>query len=219
MSGTLSSAAALGFLGSLHCIFMCGPLLAAGAGAHARSPARARLAWFGGRLASYTLAGALFGALGEKAARYVAASAFSRVLLLAVAALALARGVSLLLTRPRSDLVRLGPPSLGERTLRFAAQLVPRRALPLGLLTGVLPCGLLAAAWALAASTSHPLRGALTLALFSLAGVPALAASQLFASRLASLGRRFSPAWQGTLWCALALLLALRPLLEHRGCH
>jgi len=208
----VGAALALGLLGSFHCALMCGPLLAAGCAREGRR-GRALLGYLGGRLASYAFAGAIFGALGARAAHRFSASSIQTVALLAFAALALLKGFKLLFAdraRPPLVAIRRSAPSPG---LRLLASLVPRRALPLGLLTGALPCGLLAGAWILAASTGDPLGGAMLMLAFSIATAPGLLASLLLA--LPALRRRWSPSWQGALWCALALFVGLRPLLDH----
>jgi uncharacterized protein len=190
-----------GLLGSFHCTLMCGPLVVAGC-----TSRRTTFGYFAGRAIVYAFSGALFGSLGEHAQHRLPIGAVQTGLLLAVAALALAKGIRLLW--PRGDLVQLRkPPSALARLL---GRILPRRGLALGLATGVLPCGFLAGAWALAASTGDAFSGALTMLVFSLATLPALAASLLVARRW-----RPTPAIAGMLWCALALWVGLRPLLVH----
>jgi sulfite exporter TauE/SafE len=192
-----------GLLGSFHCALMCGPLTLAGC-AHRHGT----LGYFAGRAFVYTFAGALLGSLGEHAQHRLPIGAVQDGVLLMVAVPALIKGVRLML--PRSDRVRLRkPPSQFGQML---ARLVPRRGLALGLATGALPCGFLAGAWALAASTGNPVSGALVMLVFSLATLPALAANLLVTERVRW---RPTPAVAGALWCALALWIALRPLLTH----
>ena len=71
--GVLLSAWLVGALGGVHCVAMCGGLLGAlgardGASARrlqpARTLARTQLAYHGGRIAMYTLLGAVFGGAG-----------------------------------------------------------------------------------------------------------------------------------------------------------
>lgn len=244
----IGAAAALGFFGSMHCAFMCGPLAAAACGDPARGDrdgggAQRTLLYLGGRLTVYALFGAAFGALGEHLACHFPLDVAQRAALVLVAGLALARGVRLLMPARRTDLVALRRPSALTRVARFTqvarfksavtqtarftsavtqaarfiASVVPRRALPLGLATGVLPCGMLMSAWALAASTGRPSLGALSMAVFSLASAPALIGSILAARRVARTSWMASPHIQGLAWCALALWIGLRPLLHHAG--
>ena len=214
-----ASAAVFGLLGSFHCAFMCGPL--ACAGCHAGSGRRWSSAalYFGGRLTSYVFAGALFGALGSHLGCWIHIDRLQQLLLAAVACFAVARGVQLWSDpSPERGLTQLERPSLVRRAARFVASLVPKRALSLGLVTGGLPCGLLAGAWALAAATGGPGKGALVMLAFSLATTPALVAT-LFAGRLAGRARWIATTrWQGIAWCALALWIVGRSLLSH-GLH
>ncbi len=223
LSSTLAAAALVGLLGSLHCTFMCGPLLVAGCSTESGLRARRAPAYFAARVVSYAFVGALFGQLGAHAAHRLSGPTVQRVLLGLVAAAMLWKGIRLIrAARPRPELVLLGrAPSPSEKPsplwARLAA-LVPRRAAPLGLVTGLLPCGLLASGWALAASTGRPLDGALVMAAFSLATAPGLVAALVVGLRLGGLRRRWSPAWQGALWCALALWIGVRPLFVHAHC-
>jgi sulfite exporter TauE/SafE len=192
------AALALGFFGSLHCVAMCGPLCVAAA---------RPLPYLAGRWASYALAGALFGSIGARAARL---GPLQQVLAVAVAGLLFAKGLSLWL--PRRDLVRLR-----TRPPGWLAALRPRRPLALGAITGALPCGLLAGAWALAASTSRVLDGALVMSAFAAATAPALVSGGLVLRRI---GGRWAPAWHGALYCALAIWIGLRPfLVGGHACH
>ncbi len=224
MTSTLLAIVALGAVGSLHCAVMCGPLLVAGANTAGTSSIRASFAYFLGRFSTHVFFGALFGSLGARAAHAVSASWAERALLVAVAAFALFKGFALILSRTSRREVELWVPlrRLTRRGLGIGARissLLPRRALPLGLVTGLLPCGLLAAAWALAASTGSPVKGALAMAAFSLVTAPGLIASLLVSKPLSRSIQ--SPMLRGALWCGLALLLGVRLVMipVAGGCH
>ena len=218
----VASACGLGLLGGLHCAFMCGPIAVAACSGEGGPRARRAPAYFAGRLTAYAFAGALFGALGEHAAHQLSLPSLQLGLLALVAGAMVWRGVRLFVAARRPDdlvALRTRPPS---RIGAQLASLLPRRALPLGLATGLLPCGLLASAWAIAAATARPADGALVMAAFSVATAPGLAAGLLAAAPLAKLRGRWSPAWQGALWCAFGIWIALRPLVAerlHHGCH
>lgn len=168
----------LGLLGGFgHCVGMCSPFVlfvsrryvAPGAG---RSAAFVAQGWYTtGRVAAYSVLGAVAGALGgivqlagallgvQRAASIVAGS------ILAIWAL-----VAL------SDLV----PGLdvgGAFFKRIAGALkgrVPGHPLAVGLLLGLLPCGLLYSALIAAAARGGPVEGAAALALFGIGTAPAL---------------------------------------------
>jgi sulfite exporter TauE/SafE len=136
-----------------------------------------------------------------------------------VATFAVGRGLALLV-RSRRDVARISvrPPRPGLPS--WIGRLLPRRGLGLGLVTGLLPCGMLAAAWALAAASGHALRGALVMAVFCAASAPALLLPLLAARPFLALRR--SEALAGVLWCALGVWLGVRPLLDavaHHGGH
>jgi sulfite exporter TauE/SafE len=219
LAPTVAGAMALGFLGSLHCTVMCGPLALAGCHSKAGLSRRSVALYFGGRLLSYAFAGAAFGAAGAHLACWIHLEIMERVLLVVVATAALVRGVRLLGAMRPTGLVRIGRPAAWRRAGSLAASLVPRRPLSLGLVTGALPCALLAGGWALAAATGDAASGALVMCAFSAATAPALAAS-LVLERATGWGRWFySPRWQGMLWCALALWIAARSILVHGAHH
>ncbi|MBX3247243.1 MAG: sulfite exporter TauE/SafE family protein [Myxococcales bacterium] len=194
-----------------HCAAMCGPV-AAFAGRDGRTTGL----YLSGRFASYATTGALAGGFGGLAVGWLEAP-------LAQALLSWVLGLGLALTawrlwRPtRGGLVQLrtkpSAPAGGRASLR---------ATGLGLLTGVLPCGALAAALLLAAGSGDAASGALTMLAFALASAPAL----FGAGTLAAWLRRSGLTTRRVLAVALALgavVLMLRPIDALRGeptqCH
>jgi sulfite exporter TauE/SafE len=199
----LITAFVFGFLGSFHCALMCGPLALAGG-----SSRRATFGYFAGRGLVYALIGAIFGNLGGHAQHRLPIGTLQSGLLLAVAVLAFLKGLRMLVRRERLVRLRRQP----RRGAAWLADLLPRRGMALGLVTGLLPCGFLAGAWALAASTGDALAGALVMLVFSLATLPSLAATLLVAARVRW---RPTPMVAGVLWCTLGLWIGLRPLFSH----
>lgn len=220
MISILAGAAAFGFLGSLHCALMCGPLAVAGCGAGREFRWSSSALYFGGRLTSYAFAGAAFGALGAHLGCVIHLEEVQRALLVIVASLALFRGIRLSVGKARSlPLVQLRRPSIARDVARWIASRVPKRGLMLGIVTGTLPCGLLAGAWGLAAASGHPVRGTLVMVVFFAATSPALLAT-VWAGGFARIARlASSPRWQGALWCALAFWMVARSLLPHGAHH
>jgi len=220
LTSILAGAAAFGFLGSLHCAFMCGPLAVAGCGAGRDFRWASTATYFGGRLASYAFAGAAFGALGAHLGCAIHLEVVQRALLAVVASLSLFRGIKLAFGRARTpSLMQIRRPSIARQVARWIASHVPKRGLSLGVVTGALPCGLLAGAWSLAAASGHPVRGALVMVVFFVATSPALATS-VWAGGFARFTRLTSSnRWQGALWCALALWMVARSVLPHGAHH
>jgi hypothetical protein len=187
-------------VGSLHCAGMCGPLVAFAVGDTGSRTWSARaalhVAYHGGRLVTYALAGAICGSIGAAmdlgAARigmYRAAELLAGVLMLAagIAAVLRASGVRLPLL-PLPGLLR-GLIVAGQRAA-FALRPLPR-ALTMGLLTALLPCGWLYLFALAAASAGNPLRGTLVMAAFWLGTLPILVSLGIGVQTLTgTLGRR-----------------------------
>lgn len=207
---------ALGFLGSLHCVGMCGgfALLASHASSgEAARPAPSRIL---GRQAAYALGKALSYALlalllatgvavlegGPSAGAAEGPGAPLRSALAVLAGLALvASGVTTLwrLRAPSARLQRwLGAATRPlRRLLGHAEGLTPgARAFCVGALNGLLPCGLSWAAFLFAARLAPPLAAAGAF-LFGLATAPALAAVALSLGLASGRWRRRVPSFLG----------------------
>lgn len=179
----------LGLVGSTHCLGMCGGfVLALGR----RAPVYQL-----GRLLGYSLVGAAVASAGWAARLSLGNRMF--LVVAALAMLALAAGFS------------PGRPGMYGWLLRLP---ILKRPFYLGLLTAVLPCGLLGAAWMLAATTGHPLLGAAWMAAFWLGTLPAL----LLAQSLRPLAVRYPKAgfWLIT---AMAIMMLWRALQGDPRCH
>lgn len=190
-------------LGSLHCAGMCGPFcgIAVSGGRSRSEAATLHLAYHGGRLVTYTLVGFAAGAAGA------ILDLASTLAGLQPIALALAGGMMVLfglaeLARQRQwtgALARFGhwrlPPAWGsfvQRGQRFAArQSALPRALTIGLLTTLLPCGWLYAFVVTAAGSGGPWQGAAVMATFWVGTLPVMLSLGIGVRQLAgSLGQR-----------------------------
>lgn len=211
-----TSALVAGLLGSLHCAGMCGPLVVAGC-SKGRGTDGAT-GYFAGRLVAYATIGAIVGHLGKHAFCILPMNAAHAIAVGLTALPAAARGVSLLVRRPAPELIplRKKPKS---RLLSVLAQVLPRRGLGLGLATGVLPCGLLFTAFAMAAATANPLLGAASMAAFAIGSAPGLFVPLLGRGLAERLKLRLPVRIEGLLWCALAVWLGVRLALGETGCH
>ena len=182
---SLLAAASMGLFGSGHCVAMCGGIscaLSAGLPEKVRrSPSRMLpfvIAYNAGRLISYGVAGAIFGAIGAGAGVLLPPSwAHSFAILISVA-FVIALGLYLgnwwrglaVFERLGAKLWRHLQP-LGRRFFPVTRR---RRAFAIGLLWGWLPCGLVYAALALALVSGGAGEGALTMLAFGLGTLPAL---------------------------------------------
>ena len=208
MTLPLATAFALGLVGSLHCAGMCGPLALALPVA-GKGPGRfvlGRLAYNLGRVATYAGLGIVFGLAGQG-------------LLLAGLQrwVSITLGVLLIVGLFASRRVALARPVVqwvGQLKLRMAGLLQQRSFLALGvlgLLNGLLPCGLVYVACAGAATTGSWLTGAEYMAAFGLGTVP-----MMFALSLS--GRLLTPSLRLKLRYALPVsVFALGLLLVLRG--
>ena len=188
------SAFIVGLLGGVHCIGMCGGIVAALSLGH-RQPGGARtataqlpllLGYNLGRIASYTALGGLFGGLG---AVLVIGSGLRPVqtLLLIIAALFMIalglylggwwRGLARLEQAGGVVWRRIEPLARGLLPVR-----TPLRAMALGAVWGWLPCGLVYSVLIWSISTGDPLRGALLMLSFGLGTLPNLLAMGVFSS-------------------------------------
>lgn len=220
----LAALAGAGFLASAHCAGMCGPYVAlclASPAFGGRPRVGAFTLFTAARLAVYAVLGALAGSLGGVLSD--GARRGSAVLALVMGAVVLVMGLSLagLVRDPASLVARAGIGSLLSSALRGArrgteALPVPLRglALPglLGALQGLLPCGLVYAFVARAASTAGALPGALTMAAFGLGTVPALVGFAFFARRIPAGARDLLAKLAGLLVAGGGGLLLLRGL-------
>lgn len=166
----------LGLFGSLHCAGMCGPLalaLPGGNGGFAGFAA-GRVVYNCGRMATYSILGLLFGVLGRG---FVIAGVQRWV--------SIALGISLLLGLALSRRLALAAPvvALVSRLKMAMAAVLRRRSLQslglMGLLNGLLPCGLVYVACAGAATTGKGVSGAAYMAVFGLGTVPMMLALSL----------------------------------------
>jgi uncharacterized protein len=166
----------LGLVGSLHCAGMCGPLALAlpAAGNSIPTYVLGRVAYNAGRIITYCVLGLVFGLVGctflmAGLQRWVSI-ALGVALLLGLFAsrrLALARPVTAAVNQLKSRMWIL----LQRRSVSGLAAL--------GLLNGLLPCGLVYVACAGAAATGGTLAGACYMTAFGVGTVPMMLAISL----------------------------------------
>lgn len=204
----------IGLLGSIHCVGMCGGFVFAIAqnSTHRIHFLQKQLAYYFGKTITYTLLGGLVGALG-----YALSTLFTRfqiVLSVSLGFVLVFIGLGMLgilkkyqfppLLRPWKKISSMMGRLLGKgsRSAPFA----------LGLVNGLLPCGLVYAALVLAAASGTFSQGMLIMAVFGLSTIPAL-----FATAIA--GVFMKPAWRqqihivsGVILIGLGLLTVYRAL-------
>lgn len=174
----------VGLLGGVHCVGMCGGIVSAlslqsaGSTASAGSAWSVLLAYNVGRIASYGVAGAVVGAIGGFGRLFDNWLPVQLVLYVAANLMMVALGLYLTgLTRALAFVERLGQ-WLWRRVQPATRRFVPVRgvaqALPLGMLWGWLPCGLVYGAMSMALLSGSAWRGAATMLAFGLGTLPNL---------------------------------------------
>lgn len=184
-------------LGSMHCVGMCGAFVAFACNpTDAAGPRLAPIVAYNlGRLATYTLLGLVAGLIGHAVDLGASAFGLQQAAAIVAASMLVAFGLGAFLRTRGVRLPRAPIPGF-LRSIVIAGQkaamaMTPtRRALTVGLLTTLLPCGWLYAFAIAAAGTGSPWLGALTMAVFWAGTLPALialgASVQRFAGPLAS---------------------------------
>jgi len=186
----------IGLATSVHCIAMCGGInlsqcLTAGDGATKKSGGgRVSLLWpslqyNSGRVISYTLLGAVAGAVGSAVTFSINMQGFLKLI---AGVFMVIMGVGMLDIFPR---LRGFVPKMPKFVSRWIGAGAPSNRGPLivGLLNGFLPCGPLQAMQLFALSTGSPLKGGMAMGLFSLGTVPLMFGLGTFGSLA---GRRAS---------------------------
>lgn len=221
----LLAALAMGFLGSPHCLGMCGGIVAAfGISMRDLSPSKRRaliITYHIGRLISYMMLGVIASLIGSQViAPFLTDNALPRILLggaLIFAAL-LMLGVPVL---NRLEKLGLG---LWNRLSPIRQKVLPINSLPkamgAGMLWGLLPCGLVYGALVMAVSTAatqvDALSGAVFMLFFGLGTLPMLIATDSMIAFLQKMVAKFNlRQFSGVLMLISGLSVALSPAIMH----
>jgi uncharacterized protein len=194
-------------MGSLHCAGMCGGFVAFYAGAGHGRAGLSHAAYNLGRLAAYAVLGAMAGALGLALDLAAAPVGIQRVAAMLAGLLITLWGTRTLLEVAGVRMASLRPPAVLSGAVARGVAVVARqpamtRALVVGLLTGLLPCGWLYAFVVTAAGTGDPLRGAGLMAVFWAGTLPVMAGLGVAVQAMAGRIRRWVPAA-----CAVAMIV------------
>lgn len=183
----LLAAFIMGFVGSLHCAAMCGPLVLSMpvVGTTKSQIAASRLVYNIGRLASYSILGLMFGFIGKS----LLLAGFQRGLSITAGIVML---VFLVLGRKGPNIAAWRAASCIKSMFRTFVQ---RRTYPavfaLGATNGLLPCGLVYLAGTASAASGGITSAALHMLVFGLGTVPMMLGIGLFGPSLMKLLQRF----------------------------
>jgi sulfite exporter TauE/SafE len=208
----ITTAFLTGFLSSLHCVGMCGPLTAALPVGHLSARARWRAAglYHTGRIGTYATLGVLAGSLGFGLTQLGWQRPFS-----------VAGGLALLIVVFWHNALpaRLRWPWLNTQIIRRFQQLLRQPGgaglAGLGMLNGLLPCGSTYLALTGTLATQTPFAGATYMLLFGLGTLPALLSTSLLTGWLTVSGRRRLNRLRSVAAVIVAALLLLRGFTDY----
>ncbi len=198
----LWTALLLGLFGGLHCVGMCGPIaLALPRQNNVTTEIFAKVLYNSGRIVTYMLMGALIGLLGS-GFNFVGfqqgLSIFSGVLLILLVLLKGFKNLEFTFFRPMIHLANKLKFAFGK----FIKKKTPWATLMIGLLNGLLPCGLVYIALAASLATGNFIESALYMGIFGLGTFP-----MMFA--IAFSGRIFSPRVRQKLYKVIPVFVIL----------
>lgn len=177
----------LGLLGSLgHCVGMCSAIVIL----FDRQPifrtapyGQNKLAWIlahAGRITTYSLLGLVFGIFGQTLWSFGNLQAILSILFAIIAFYMASAFIGL---TPSPELLFSGWTSRWGRAIRHFKTASLWTSYLLGLLWGLLPCGLVLTALLTAAASKSAINGALTMLIFGLATIPSLYAVKWLATK------------------------------------
>jgi hypothetical protein len=189
----LSAAFLIGLFGSGHCVAMCGGIVGAlSLPSHApgaRENLFHPLAYHGGRLTSYAIAGALVGLLGSASIPWLDPALAARVANWVSAVFLVLLGFYLAGATTVLGFLERATGKLWRRIEPFGRRFLPIRhtghAWAAGLVWGWLPCGMVYAVLSLSLGAGGALPGAARMLAFGLGTVPALLLAAQASRRLA----------------------------------
>lgn len=208
-----TTALLLGFAGSLHCVGMCGPLLLALPldAAGKLQVVRQMLVYHSGRILTYAALGVLFGLVGQG----LAIAGFQKILSISAGIFML--GMAFMAWRFERLVTAL--PGFGafsqwvKTSIGKMLRSNPNSStFSMGLLNGLLPCGMVYAALAGAIATTGGAEGGLFMGVFGLGTLPLLLVVSVFRGSFSSSMRQKIRVAQPILIGIVGLLLLQRGL-------
>ncbi len=208
-----------GFAGSFHCVGMCGGFACALGHDPRGRPATVlrHLLYNSGRVTTYLFMGGLAGAAGQMAMDSMTSPlggsllTGQRLLTLAAGVLMVVMALQLFGLLQRAHAIGFAGSTLVLSLRSLLRAPGPTAPLAFGVINGFLPCPLVYAFVAQAASTADPLPAVLTMAAFGLGTFPAML-------MMGGVGRMLQPIWrQRGVWIAGGFILLIGLITIARG--
>ena len=222
----LPAAFIAGFLGSTHCLGMCGAIVVLFEEQPMGKTGRSlrRILYNGGRLGFYMLLGAIAAGGGSLLAKSAGADAGLMLLRVIAALLVMALGLNLLIDWRILQFIERGGAKLWRHLSPLARHVLPvstpARALGAGFIWGALPCGLVYSAVAMAATSANVAAGMLLMLVFWLGTMPALWLAGSSAARLSAWrNRRPVRRAAGALMIVIGVFALAAPVQRLVGSH
>ena len=196
----------VGALASVHCVGMCGMLVLAYSSRNASI--LFDVAYNAGRITAYALLGAIAGGIGAHLGELFSVAAWISI---ACGMVMIAGGLAMLNAIPvpaRIALARI--PAVSRIQGSLMRSRTTAGTLTLGLLTPLLPCGMLYAMLAKAATAGSVVDGAMTMAAFGVGMAPALMVLGALSSRLSFRTRIHAERLAAIVIVALGVVMILR---------
>ena len=188
------SAFIVGLLGGVHCVGMCGGVVSAltlGVNPQQKTPFNFLVAYNSGRIISYTLAGAIVGAIGWFGGQLTTLHEIQVVLKAFAGLFMVAMGLYLAGWWFGLRKLEQAGGHVWKRIEPLGRKFIPvqstSQAFVLGGIWGWLPCGLVYSVLIWALTQQNPVNGALLMLSFGLGTLPNLLAMGLFATAIRSL--------------------------------
>ena len=197
----------VGVLGSVHCVGMCGGFILALA--HASPQGRRfigrQAVYYLGKTAMYALIGAMVGGLGHLIGAFSGMQSMMSVVL-GLLLVGIGLGVSGFIKQVGISPLKPVWNALSRKMGAFLRAPSYSSSFGLGLVNGLLPCGLVYGALVLAAASGTAFQGAILMAVFGLATIPALVI-------VASAGAIIKPNWRARINQYSGILLVVLGLI------
>ena len=181
----------IGLLGSIHCVGMCGGFVFALAQSSSRRFRflQKQSAYYAGKTVTYAFLGSIVGALGQALGALFSNIQTALSISLGIVLVMIGLGLLGILKQGRNSLMMRPWKTIAAAMGKLLGTESHSAPFALGLINGLLPCGLVYAALALAAASGSIQQGAIIMGVFGLSTIPALFVT-------ATAGMLLKPAWR-----------------------